>query len=102
MDQILSNISILAAAPVLNVGLLVDGILIGAIFALAAYGLALVWGVMNVKNLAQGDFIMAGGYITWWLGSHGIHPLFGVPVACVVLWCFGWVLYHTVISKVIS
>ena len=38
----------------LNMQLLLDGLMIGAIFALAAYGLALVWGVMNVKNLAQG------------------------------------------------
>jgi branched-chain amino acid transport system permease protein len=102
MEQIIGNISLLAAAPIFNLGLLIDGLLIGAIFALAAYGLALVWGVMNVKNLAQGDFIMIGGYITWWLGSHGIHPLFGVPVACVILWGIGWVLYRTVISRVIT
>jgi branched-chain amino acid transport system permease protein len=101
MDQILSNISILTAAPVLNVGLLVDGLLIGAIFALAAYGLALVWGVMNVKNLAQGDFIMVGGYVAWNLGHHGINPLFGVPVAFCLLWCIGWVIYRLVVSKVI-
>jgi branched-chain amino acid transport system permease protein len=102
MDQIIGNISVLLAAPVINLGLLIDGLLIGAIFALAAYGLALVWGVMNVKNLAQGDFIMMGGYFTWTLGNWGIHPLFGVPVAFVILWGVGWVLYRTVISKVIT
>ena len=102
MEQILGNISILAAAPIFNLGLLIDGLLIGSIFALAAYGLALVWGVMNVKNLAQGDFIMIGGYITWRLGRYGIDPLLGVPVAFVVLWGIGWVLYRTVISKVIT
>jgi branched-chain amino acid transport system permease protein len=101
MDQILSNISILAAAPILNVGLLIDGLLIGAIFALAAYGLALVWGVMNVKNLAQGDFIMVGGYVAWNLGRLGINPLFGVPVAFCLMWCIGWVIYRLVVSKVI-
>jgi branched-chain amino acid transport system permease protein len=102
MQHIIGNIAILGAAPVLNLGLLIDGLLIGSIFALAAYGLALVWGVMNVKNLAQGDFIMLGGYITWSLGNHGINPLFGVGAAFVLLWCFGWVLYRTVISKVIT
>ena len=102
MEQILSNISILTTAPIFNLGLLIDGLLIGSIFALAAYGLALVWGVMNVKNLAQGDFIMIGGYLTWGLGRLGIHPLFGVPIAMVVLWVIGFVLYRTVISKVIS
>lgn len=102
MDTILSNITILTAAPVLNAGLLIDGILIGSIFALAAYGLALVWGVMNVKNLAQGDFIMLGGYITWSLGSHGVSPLFGVPIAAAILWGVGWVVYRLVITKVIT
>ena len=102
METILSNISILTAAPVLNLGLLIDGILIGSIFALAAYGLALVWGVMNVKNLAQGDFIMLGGYITWSLGNHHVNPLFGVPVAFVLLWGFGWVVYRLVVCKVIT
>jgi branched-chain amino acid transport system permease protein len=102
MDQILSNITILTAAPILNIGLLVDGLMIGAIFALAAYGLALVWGVMNVKNLAQGDFIMLGGYVAWNLGRHDINPLFGVPVAFCFLWCVGWVVYRLVVSKVIQ
>lgn len=102
MEQVIGNISILAAMPIFNLGLLIDGLLVGSIFALAAYGLALVWGVMNVKNLAQGDFIMIGGYLTWTLGRLGIDPLLGVPVAMVVLWGIGWVLYRTVISKVIT
>ena len=55
----LDNLNILIIAPVYNLSLLIDGLLIGAIFALTAYGLALVWGVMNVKNLAQGVFVMA-------------------------------------------
>ena len=59
----LDNLSLLVQAPFLNIQLLMDGMLVGSIFALAAYGLALVWGVMNVKNLAQGDFVMIGGYI---------------------------------------
>ena len=101
MDQLLGNLSILTAAPVLNLGLLIDGVLIGAIFALAAYGLALVWGVMNVKNLAQGDFIMCGGYLAWQLGKHGINPLLGVPLGFALLWGIGWVVYRLVVSKVI-
>ncbi|MFZ0399687.1 MAG: branched-chain amino acid ABC transporter permease [Pseudolabrys sp.] len=102
MEQVLGNISVLTAMPIFNLGLLIDGLLVGSIFALAAYGLALVWGVMNVKNLAQGDFIMIGGYITWTLGRMRIDPLLGVPIAMVVLWGIGWVLYRTVISKVIT
>ena len=50
-------------APIINVQVILDGIFVGAVFALSAYGLALVWGVMNIKNLAQGDFVIMGGYM---------------------------------------
>ena len=98
----LDNFSLLYLAPALNLQLLLDGLFIGAIFALAAYGLALVWGVMNLKNLAQGDFVIMGGYIAWWLGTHGVHPLFGLPVAAVVMFGFGWLVYQVVISRVVD
>ena len=98
----MDNISLLIQVPILNVQLLLDGLIIGAIFALAAYGLALVWGVMNVKNLAQGDFVIMGGYIAWLLSTWGIHPILGLPVAIVVMFGFGWVVYITIISRVIG
>lgn len=96
------NIAILTAAPVFNIQLLLDGLFIGATFALAAYGLALVWGVMNVKNLAQGDFVMMGGYIAWWLGTQGIHPLWGLPTSIVIMFAFGWAVYVLMIRRVID
>lgn len=102
MDQIFGNIELLFQFPVVNVKILMDGLMIGALFAVAAYGLALVWGVMNVKNLAQGDFVIAGGYVSWWLAQKGLPPLLGVPIAFIVLWIVGWVLYKLVISRVIG
>ena len=102
MDQILGNLSLLFEFPVVNVKIILDGVMIGALFALAAYGLALVWGVMNVKNLAQGDFVIAGGYVAWWLEKQGVPALLGVPVAFIVLWGLGWVIYKLVISRVIE
>lgn len=102
MDQILSNFLLLLEFPVVNLKIVLDGVMIGALFALSAYGLALVWGVMNVKNLAQGDFVIAGGYVAWWLAQHGLPPLLGVPIAFAVLWCVGYVVYRTIISRVIE
>ena len=102
MDQILGNIDLLFEFPIVNLKIVLDGIMVGALFALAAYGLALVWGVMNVKNLAQGDFVIAGGYVSWWLVQHGFPALLGVPVAFVVMWGIGWVIYKLVISRVIE
>ena len=98
----IDNINLLILAPYLNVQLLLDGLLIGAIFVLAAYGLALVWGVMNVKNLAQGDFVIMGGYIAWQVGTWGVNPLFGLPLAIVFMFAFGWAIYYLVIRYVIE
>jgi branched-chain amino acid transport system permease protein len=102
MDQILGNIGLLFEFPVVNLKIILDGIMVGALFALAAYGLALVWGVMNVKNLAQGDFVIAGGYVSWYLVQHGFPALLGVPIAFIVMWGIGWVVYKLVISRVID
>ncbi|MBX2855650.1 MAG: branched-chain amino acid ABC transporter permease [Rhodobacteraceae bacterium] len=102
MDQILGNFQMLVDFPVVNAKIIIDGVMIGALFALAAYGLALVWGVMNVKNLAQGDFVISGGYISWWLVNQGLHPLLSVVAAFVVMWGIGWVVYKLVISRVIE
>jgi len=95
MEQILGNLGLLFEFPVVNLKIIIDGVMIGALFALAAYGLAMVWGVMNVKNLAQGDFVIAGGYIAWWLAG------LGVP-ALLVMWVIGWVIYKLVITRVIE
>jgi len=98
----MDNIAILTGAPVLNIQLLLDGILIGSIFALAAYGLALVWGVTNVKNLAQGDFVIMGGYMAWYLTKLGIHPIVGMPIVIALMFMFGWALYFLVIRYVVN
>ena len=100
----LDNLSLLGLAPLLNLQLLIDGLLIGSIFALAAYGLALVWGVMNIKNLAQGDFVIMGGYIAFTLSESpfNLHPILSIPIIFVLMFVFGWVLYQTIIRRVIE
>ena len=100
----IDNLSLLGLAPLLNLQLLIDGLLIGSIFALAAYGLALVWGVMNIKNLAQGDFVIMGGYIAFTLSESpfNLHPILSIPIIFVLMFIFGWVLYQTIIRRVIE
>ena len=89
-------------APVMNVQMLLDGIFIGAVFALAAYGLALVWGVMNVKNLAQGDFVIMGGYLAFSLYNVGVGPIVALPIVASVMFVFGWISYLLIIKRVID
>lgn len=98
----LESLQILVNQPIFLVDLVVNGVLIGAIFVLAAYGMALVWGVMNVINIAQGEYVMMGGYVTLVLFKMGIHPLLGIPAAAIVLFIVGWLVYRLVIYRVVD
>lgn len=98
----MSSLDLLFQAPILSVQLLIDGILIGAVFALAAYGMALVWGVMNIINIAQGEFVMLGGYVALYAAQAGLNPFLGIPVAAAVMFVLGWALYRAVIFRVVD
>ena len=82
--------------------MILEGIFIGAIFALSAYGLALVWGVMNIKNLAQGDFVILGGYLAFWLNMYGIPLVVILPIIMIVMFVYGWVVYLLVIRRILD
>jgi len=96
------NLQILGIAPVFNIQLILNGVTIGAIFALAAYGLALVWGVTSVKNLSQGDLVMMGGYGAWEFARHGVHPILALVPVSVLMFGFGWIIYKLIIRRVIQ
>jgi branched-chain amino acid transport system permease protein len=98
----MTNIQILLEQPVFALQLLIDGILIGAVFALAAYGMALVWGVMNVINVAQGEFVILGGYVALYTYQAGVSPFFGIPAAAIVMFAVGWIVYRAVVSRVVD
>lgn len=100
--SVVNNIQLLVDAPWLAGQAVVNGIVIGALFALAAYGMALVWGVMKIINIAQGEFVILGGYVAFYLYQNGVHPLWGLPLAAVVLFALGWVLYKTVIWRIVE
>lgn len=97
------NFLLLFQAPTVAVQTLIDGILIGAILALAAYGMALVWGVMNIINIVQGEFVILGGYFTLTLAeAMGIHPLWTVPISAVAMYFVGWGIYRLVVYRVVD
>ena len=88
--------------PILMVQASMDGILIGILFALIAYGMALQWGVMNIINIAQGELVILGGYIAYTMYMMGIHPAFGVIVSPIIMFFIGWLLYKLVICRVVD
>ena len=89
-------------APILIVQASMDGILLGILFALIAYGMALQWGVMNIINIAQGELVILGGYIAYTMYMMGIHPAFGVIVSPIIMFFIGWLLYKLVICRVVG
>ena len=82
--------------------ILVNGILLGGLYAVMALGLALVWGVLNIVNLAHGAFIMLGGYASWYLyiDAH-IDPFLGLPITAVVMFGFGYLLQRGLLNLVV-
>ncbi|MBF0280413.1 MAG: branched-chain amino acid ABC transporter permease [SAR324 cluster bacterium] len=89
-------------APILMVQASIDGVLLGILFALIAYGMALQWGVMSIINIAQGELVILGGYVAYYMYTAGIHPIFGVIVSPIVMYFLGLLLYKTIINKVIN
>ena len=89
-------------APILIVQASLDGILLGVLFALIAYGMALQWGVMNIINIAQGELVIMGGYVAYFMYTAGIHPALGIIVSPIIMYFVGWFLYKTVIYKVVD
>ena len=89
-------------APILIVQASMDGILLGILFALIAYGMALQWGVMNIINIAQGELVIMGGYVAYFMYMVGIHPAFGVIVSPIIMYFVGVGLYKLVINKVVD
>ena len=88
--------------PILIVQALMDGVLLGILFALIAYGMALQWGVMNIINIAQGELVIMGGYVAYFMYMNGIHPAFGVIVSPIIMYFVGIGIYKLVINKVVD
>jgi branched-subunit amino acid ABC-type transport system permease component len=82
----------------------IDGVLVGAVYGLAAMGLTLIWGVMKVINLAHGAIIVLGMFLLYFLVSALGLPAYGtVPVAIVFGFVFGvglyWIAVHRMIGR---
>ncbi len=75
--------------------LIASGLITGGVYALIALGLNLQYGLMRILNIAHGEFLMVGAFLTWQAQtSFGISPLLMAPVAFVVLLGLGWVIHR--------
>jgi len=82
--------------------LLVLGILSGAIYSAVGSGFGLVWGVLNIVNLAHGALVITGAYLTWLLfASYHIDPFLTLPLDAALLFGIGYLLQRFLINRVI-
>jgi branched-chain amino acid transport system permease protein len=81
---------------------LINGILLGGLYAIMALGLALVWGVLNIVNLAHGAFIMLGAYLSWHLFRYlGIDPFVGLPITAIIMFGVGYAVQRGLLNLVV-
>jgi branched-chain amino acid transport system permease protein len=77
------------------------GLLVGGVYALLASGLTLIFGVMNVINVAHGIFLIIAAFITWTIWDvTGLDPLASIVFTTPLMFAFGWVLYTTTIKPI--
>lgn len=82
---------------------LINGLLLGGIYALIAAGLTLVFGVMRVINFAHGEFVILGGLVTYSLFSaFGLNPLLSLVVVMVGGFAVGHVIQRVIIARVVD
>jgi branched-chain amino acid transport system permease protein len=80
---------------------IVLGLLLGGVYALAASGLTLIFGVMKVINIAHGAFVIVAAFITYWLwDTVGIDPLLAIVITTPIVFGLGWITYKVVVSPI--
>ncbi|WP_397533620.1 branched-chain amino acid ABC transporter permease [Roseateles sp.] len=80
--------------------LIASGLITGGVYALVALGLNLQYGLMRILNIAHGEFLMLGAFLTW--AAHttlGLSPLAMIPLAFVLLGASGLAIHKLVFAK---
>ncbi len=83
--------------------IIIPGFLLGGIYALVSVGLSLQYGVARVLNVAHGEFIMVGAFVTFWLfGAVNLNPLVSVVVTGPLIFVIGWILHSTIFRRLMD
>lgn len=84
----------------LIVQVLLNGLLIGGVYALASIGLNIIYGVMDFINFAHGEFLMLGMYLSYvFWNLFGIDPLVSIVPCFLISLLIGWLLQSSVIDR---
>jgi branched-chain amino acid transport system permease protein len=80
----------------------INGLLFGAVYATIGIGFSLVWGVMNIINIAHGSFIMVGAYLSYTLYAvAGIDPFLSIPLVMAALFVIAYVIQKFSLNRVV-
>jgi ABC-type uncharacterized transport system permease subunit len=83
--------------------IVISGLLAGALYAMVALGLALVFGVMRVINVAHGTLLMLGAYTTfWWFHLLGLNPYLSLLASMPLMFAFGMLLQRLLVRRVVD
>lgn len=81
---------------------IVNGILLGGLYAGVSIGFSIIWGVMNIINLAHGSMIVLGAYITFLVSEQtGLDPFLTIPISGTVLFLLGYALQTFLINLIV-
>lgn len=83
--------------------IVITGLLLGGIYALVSVGLSLQYGVARVLNVAHGEFIMVGAFITFWLlGAVNLNPLVSLVITGPLVFVIGFLLHKTMYRRLMD
>ena len=81
---------------------MIIGLLAGGIYAAVGVGFGLVWGVLNIVNLAHGALVIIGAYLTWQMfAAWGVDPFLTLPIDAIALFVLGYAVQRGVINRII-
>lgn len=82
---------------------ILNGLLLGGLYAAVAAGFSLVWGVLNIINITQGSAVVLGSYVAYFAWKYtGLNPLLAIVLAGPLLFGIGWVLQRFLIQRVVT
>ena len=82
---------------------IVQGVLLGGLYALFAIGLSITYGVMKLVNIAHGDFIVLAAFIALGLvKALGLHPFVVLPIVAVLMFMLGYVLQRGLLNRTLG
>ena len=82
---------------------LLNGILMGGLYACLAVGFSLIWGVLNIVNMLHGATVVVGAYLCIvGVQSYGLPFYVVAPLACVLLYAAGYAIQRVIINRVIA